>query len=129
MLYNIVYYNTGGRNGQERNRENEKKSEKKLVVKDNMEEKVGILRVHPNLTADQILVYKGYKGLIVEGTGLGHAPVGVPNELSKGNEKNFKAIKELIADGTTVVMTSQTIFGRVQMHVYSSGRDLMEIGV
>jgi len=70
-----------------------------------------------------------YKGLVVEGTGLGQAPVGTPNSLTKIHSKNLKAIKDLIKSGCVVVMTSQCIFGRVQMHVYSNAVDLVNIGV
>jgi len=70
-----------------------------------------------------------YKGLVIEGTGLGQAPVGVPNELAKPNEKNMKAIEALCKSGCIVVMTSQCIFGRVQMHVYADAIDLTKIGV
>ncbi len=107
----------------------EKKKNKKLIVKDNMEEKVAILRIHPNMTQEQFSFYKGYKGLIIEGTGLGQAPVGVPNELCNIHKKNLKAIEDLIKDGCIVVMTSQTIFGRVHMHVYSNAIDLVNVGV
>ena len=41
----------------------------------------------------------------------------------------FTEIKELIDSGVPVVMSSQTIFGRINMNVYTSGRMLREIGV
>lgn len=106
-----------------------KKGKNEVVLKDKMNEKVGIMKVHPNITPEQILFYKGYKGLIIEGTGLGHLPINETNEWSKGNKKNLAAVKEVVDSGCTIVMTSQTIFGRVQMHVYSTGRDLLSIGV
>ena len=80
--------------------------------------------MHP----DQFKALKGYKGIVLEGTGLGHAPVGVPNEYCKINKENFKAIEELTKN-SILVMTSQTLFGRVNMNVYSTGRDLLKAGV
>ena len=45
------------------------------------------------------------------------------------NEKNLKAIKDLVKSGCVVVMASQCIFGRVQMHVYAAAVDLVNAGV
>ncbi len=106
-----------------------KKPEGKLVVQDKFEEKVGIIRCHPNMFPEQFKFFKNYKGLVIEGTGLGQAPVGVPNELCKIHKRNLKAISDLVKNGCVVVMTSQCIFGKVQMHVYSNAIDLMNAGV
>lgn len=106
-----------------------KEKGKKLKIKDKFEEKVALVKVHPNFSAEQLDVYKGYKGLVIEGTGLGQAPVGVPNELCKPNEKNLKAIEGLVRTDCVVVMASQCIFGRTQMHVYSNAINLVKAGV
>ncbi len=106
-----------------------KDRKRELIVKDEFEEKIGIIRCHPNMFPKQFESYKGYKGLVIEGTGLGQAPVGVPNKLCEIHKRNLSAIKSLVKDGTIVVMTSQTIFGRVQMHVYSNAIDLVNVGV
>jgi len=103
--------------------------EKKLKVKDKFEEKVGLLKAHPNMFPEQFEFFKNYSGLVIEGTGLGQAPVGNPNELTKIHEKNLEAIKKIIKNGCVVVMTSQSIFGRVHMHVYSDAIDLVNVGV
>jgi glutamyl-tRNA(Gln) amidotransferase subunit D len=95
---------------------------KKLKVQDKIEDKVALVKVHPNFKPEQLSAYKGYKGLVIEGTGLGQAPVG------PGNEKNLKAIEEL-SKNCVVVMTSQCIFGRTQMHVYSNAINLTKAGV
>ncbi|MFH1324253.1 MAG: Glu-tRNA(Gln) amidotransferase subunit GatD [Nanoarchaeota archaeon] len=108
---------------------NKKDKKRELIIKDDFEAKVSILRCHPNMVPKQFEFYEGYKGLVIEGTGLGQAPVGVPNELCEIHKKNLSAIKNLVKNGTVVVMTSQTIFGRVQMHVYSNAIDLANVGV
>ncbi len=98
---------------------------------DKMEEKVALIKVHPNFMPEQFEFFKKqkYKGLVIEGTGLGQAPVGTPNKIAKIHARNLKAIKDLIKSGCIVVMTSQCIFGRVQMHVYSNAIDLVNVGV
>ena len=106
-----------------------KDKKRKLTIKNEFEDKVSILKCHPNMFPEQFEFFKGYKGLVIEGTGLGQAPVGVPNELCEIHKKNLAAIKKLVETGTVVVMTSQTIFGRVQMHVYSNAIDLVNAGV
>ncbi|MAG22357.1 MAG: Glu-tRNA(Gln) amidotransferase GatDE subunit D [Candidatus Diapherotrites archaeon] len=103
----------------------------KLRVMDKLDEKVALLKVHPNLMAKQIEFFKKnkYNGLVLEGTGLGQAPVGTPNPLCKENKNVMKAIEDLIKSGCTIIMTSQCIFGRIQMHVYSNAVDLVNAGV
>lgn len=102
---------------------------RKLVVKPDMEKKVGLLRIHINMFPEQFEFYKGYKGLVIEGTGLGHTPGHVPNEYATIHKKIFPAIKKIIDAGCVVVMTTQCLYGRVHMHVYNKGTDLMNLGV
>jgi glutamyl-tRNA(Gln) amidotransferase subunit D len=59
-----------------------------------------------------------YDGVVIAGTGLGHVSL-----------KLKEALKELIKNGTFVYMTTQTLYGRVNMNVYSTGRELQNIGV
>ncbi len=105
------------------------KKSKELAVKPKMEQKVGLLKITVNMFPEQFLAYKGYKGLIIEGTGLGHTPLHVVDESTKIHEKIKDAIKTLVDSGTVVVMTIQCLFGRVGMKVYSKGRDLQKLGV
>jgi len=101
----------------------------KLVIKPTMEEKVGFLKITINMFPEQFLFFKSYKGLVIEGTGLGHTPGHMPNEIARIHLEIFPAIKKVIESGCVVVMASQTIFGRVNMHVYNKGVDLMNLGV
>lgn len=96
--------------------------------KPKMEEKVALLKVHVNMHPDQFLLYKNYKGLILEGTGLGHAPINEIDEQTKVHKKIYAALKEL-SKSTIIVMTSNTLFGRINMNVYETGRKLQEIGI
>ena len=100
-----------------------------LIIKPKMEEKVGLLKIHVNMFPEQFSFFKGYKGLVIEGTGLGHTPGQVPNELCIIHKKMYPAIKEVIDSGCIVVMTTQCLFGGVNLQVYDKGRDLLELGV
>ncbi len=102
---------------------------KKLVMKPRMEDRVGLIKVSVNMFPEQFLVFKGFKGLVMEGTGLGHTPGHAPDEISRINTRIMEAIKEVIDSGCVVVMTTQCLFGRVNMNVYDKGKDLLKIGV
>ena len=103
-----------------------KDGKKSLKVKDKFEEKVGVLRTHPNLFPETIKVFtqKKFKGLVLEGTGIGQAPTNV-----KENLPNYKALQEFIKSGGIVVLTSQCIYGRVHENIYTNCRRLKEIGI
>jgi len=93
---------------------------RQLVLKPNFDEKVALVKFHPGLNPETIESYieKGYRGIILEGTGLGHV----------GNYC-FPAIRKAIETGMVVAMTSQCIWGRIDMNVYDQGRDLLAMGV
>jgi len=101
----------------------------KLLLKTKMEDKVGLLKIHINMIPEQFSFFQGYKGLIIEGTGLGHTPGQVPNEEAKIHKKIYPALKKVIDSGCLVVMTTQCIFGMVNMNVYDKGRDLLDLGI
>jgi glutamyl-tRNA(Gln) amidotransferase subunit D len=85
-----------------------------------LEEKVFLLKCHPGLAPQVIddIVRLGYKGILLEGTGLGHT-----------SDSLFDSIKKAADSGVAIAMASQTLFGRVDMNVYSTGRRLLDIGV
>ena len=99
---------------------NERDSKRKLMVKTLFDKKVALAKFYPSMDAGIIDWYvdNGFKGIILEGTGLGHI----------GNYC-FSAIKKAVSQNIIVGMTSQCIWGRVNMNVYDTGRDLQEIGV
>ncbi len=108
-----------------------RRSAEKLVLKPKMEEKVGLLKVHVNMFPEQFEFFKEqkYKGLIIEGTGLGHTPGQAPNPLCEIHKKMYPAIKKVIDSGCIVVMATQCLFGGVNMQVYDKGRDLLNLGI
>ncbi|MBT3577652.1 Glu-tRNA(Gln) amidotransferase subunit GatD [archaeon] len=92
-------------------------------IKENL--KIGILKAHPNLHPDEIKCYTNFDGLILEGTGLGHFSIDKIDKFSSLNDRVFGEIKRL-SKKIPLVMTSQAVFGRVNMNVYSYGRKLQE---
>ena len=84
------------------------------------EEKISLLYYYPNMQADIIdsLIERGYKGIVIAGTGLGHV-----------NRTLYPALERAKREGVAVFMTLQTLWGFVQMHVYETGREILELGV
>ena len=109
---------------------NKKDKNRKLQLKlFDEKRKVGLLKIHTNMYSSEFKSYEGFDGLVIEGTGMGHAPINEIDELTKEHSKIFDSIKNLIKKGTVVAMSTQTIYGSVDMNVYSSGRKLIELGV
>ena len=79
-----------------------------------------MIKYHPGLKPQVIdyLVDSGYEGIVLEGTGLGHT-----------SERLFDSIKAGTDSGILFCMSSQTLNGRVNMNVYSTGRVLIDCGV
>jgi glutamyl-tRNA(Gln) amidotransferase subunit D len=84
------------------------------------DDRTTILYYYPGMSPDLVdaLVEKGYRGIVIAGTGLGHV-----------NKPLYPALKNAIEKGVHVVMTVQTLWGYAQMYVYDTGRDLLEIGI
>lgn len=106
-----------------------KRKRGKCVIRPKMADKVGLIKISVNMFPEQFEAFKGFKGLVIEGTGLGQAPGQTPDEISKAHAGIFPAIKKLVDSGCVVVMTTQCLFGRVNMHVYDKGEDLLKLGV
>ncbi|MCY0859504.1 MAG: Glu-tRNA(Gln) amidotransferase subunit GatD [Sulfolobaceae archaeon] len=90
------------------------------IVDPKFDDRVFLLKYFPGLKPDiiDLLVSMNYRGIIIEGTGLGHVST------------NFvENIKKATKDGVFVGMTSQCLFGRVNMNVYTTGRLLQDAGV
>ncbi len=99
---------------------NKRDSSRNLVLKPIFDEKVALVKFSPSLDPQLIdwYVSKDFKGVVLEGTGLGHV-----------GGYCFSAVKNAIYNGVLVAMTSQCIWGRVNMNVYNQGRDLLASGV
>lgn len=97
-----------------------RRKDKNVVINTAFEEKVSIVYYYPNMKPDIIdsLVEKGYRGIVIAGTGLGHV-----------NKPVYPALKRAREKGVAVYMTVQTLWGYVQMYVYETGREMLQLGV
>jgi len=89
---------------------------------------VGTLKWHPNMKALEVRNYSKFDGLVLEGTGLGHFSINKIDKETLENEKIYLELKKL-SKKIPIVVSSQCIFGRVNLNVYGTGRKMQEIGV
>ena len=97
-----------------------KRGDNELELHTEVEEKVGFIKSFPGISQDYVEYHidKGYKGLVIEGTGLGHVPNNLIDSFKRARDENIP-----------VIMTSQCLYGRVNMNVYSTGREILDTGV
>ncbi len=84
--------------------------------------KVGILRQYTNMYAEDFLYFKNHEGLVIESTGLGNLPISGKGE----SNKIFKTLEKM---KNVIVLSPQTIFGRLNLNVYENARKEQEIGI
>jgi len=103
----------------DKNIDYKKRAETDLKLHDSIEPNVAFIKSYPGIKSDIIDYHidKGYKGIVLEGTGLGHAP-----------ENIVPSVERAVDSSIPVVMTSQCLYGYVNMNVYSTGRKLVNAG-
>ena len=90
-------------------------------LKTNFDSAVALLKFYPGFDLGAIDYYTKtarLKGLVIEGTGLGHVSSNIISKLA-----------DAVKNGVFVGMTSQCIWGHVDLDVYETGRDLQAAGV
>ncbi len=90
--------------------------------------RVGLFKFHPNCFAEELNFFRKCQGLVLEGSGLGHAPINVIDVQTKEHKKILLSLGRL-AKKIPVFMSTQAVHGEIDMNVYSTGRKLLEIGV
>jgi glutamyl-tRNA(Gln) amidotransferase subunit D len=101
------------------NKNYKKRKDEKVIADFKFEPKIALLKSYPGSEPEilEFLVKKGYKGFVIEGTGMGHVP-------TESDKSWIPTIKKLIKDGIPVVVASQTIYGRINTNVYTNLRIL-----
>ncbi len=103
------------------NLKNTKKCKSDLKFNNN----VALVKIYPGQDPKILDFYvkEGCKGLVLEMSGLGHAP-------TKRARKSWTSkLKEVQKKGLIVCATAQTIYGRLNPLVYSNGRELLGTGI
>ncbi len=91
-----------------------------LHVENGFDDKVAFIKHYPGPISEIIdmLVDKRFHGIVIEGTGFGHVSTDAIKSLERARD-----------EGIPVVIASQTLFGRVNLNVYSTGRKMLAAGV
>ena len=97
------------------------RNKNKVKIDTKFEDKIALIKIYPGQSPEVLDYYtkNKYKGVILEMFGMGHLFL----------KKWSKKIKEIQKKGIVICATSQTIYGRVNPLVYSTGRELKEAGV
>ncbi len=95
-----------------------RRGETELTVASGLAADVELLKFTPGMDPAMLDAVADADGVVLEGTGLGHI-----------NTELIPTIETMIDNGTTVVMTSQCLDGRICDRVYDTGRDLLDAGV
>jgi len=106
-----------------KNDNHNKRDNKKVVEVDaKFEPKIAMLQTYPGSDPGVMehLIKQGYKGFILQATGLGQVPSKTKSWLP--------AIKRATGSGVPVFLAAQTIYGRLNCNVYSEGRAALDAG-
>ncbi len=97
-----------------------RRADRNVTINTAFEQRVTFLYYYPNMKPDIVdaIVDRGYRGIVIAGTGLGHI-----------NRPLYDAVRRATEAGVHVFMTVQTLWGYTQMYVYETGREIMELGV
>jgi glutamyl-tRNA(Gln) amidotransferase subunit D len=97
-----------------------RRADREVTVQARYDERATLLYYYPGMLPDVLdaIVEKGYRGVVIAGTGLGHV-----------NRKIYPALERARDAGVQMYMTLQTLWGFVQMQVYETGREILQLGV
>ena len=97
-----------------------KRNNNEVVVEDKFEPTTALVYVYPGMDPDILDYYrkKKYRGIVIAATALGHVPTVNPKYSL------LKKIKELVDNDIPVIISTQTIYGRVHPYVYTNLRKL-----
>jgi glutamyl-tRNA(Gln) amidotransferase subunit D len=96
-----------------------KRSSHEVELRGGFEPKCALIKFTPGASPEIISYYldAGYKGIVIEGTGLGHV-----------SSEWVPLIERATSMNVPVLITSQCLHGRVCDRVYDTGRDMLKAG-
>ena len=104
-----------------------RKTGTKLSLDTKLNTNVALQYIYPGVRPSAISALSDYDGVVLAGMGLGHIPINLGNDPKAA--PIFSEVKALISSGIPVFLSSQCIYGRVDMDVYTNGRALKDAGV
>jgi glutamyl-tRNA(Gln) amidotransferase subunit D len=104
-----------------------RRGRRKVKVDSKINPNVVLIYSHPGIKPELIESLKNFDGVVIAVTGLGHVPTNPFND--KFTKSLIPSLRNLIGSGIPVVIAPQTIYGRLNLNIYTAGRMLNEIGV
>lgn len=100
------------------------KSNEKIKVDAVFDERVALIKFYPGQDPKILEHYrkKGYRGIVIEMTGLGHV-------CTEGKFNWLPELKKQIGKGMFIYAAAQTLYGRLDPYVYAPQRKILETGV
>ncbi len=89
-----------------------------VEVLDKIDGNASMLHFYPGFEAEHLdLIVDKVKGLVIAGTGLGHV-----------SEEILGSVRRAVKKGVHIFITTQCLYGAVNLNVYSTGRDMITAG-
>ena len=103
-----------------------KEYDKRVEISSN----IAVVKSRPGMRPEELdfVLENDYKGLVVEGTGLGHLPVNSFDDNTTHHDDILEKLED-VAQEIPVVMASQCLHGRTNMNVYDTGVKIQDAGV
>jgi len=95
-----------------------RRSKGPVVLRDKIDGRASMLHFYPGFEAAHFdMIAQNVKGVVIAGTGLGHV-----------SEEIVDSIRRATKSGVHVYVTTQCLYGAVNLNVYSTGRDMITAG-
>jgi glutamyl-tRNA(Gln) amidotransferase subunit D len=95
-----------------------RRSEGPVQLRDKIDGRASMLHFYPGFEPAHFdFIAQNVRGIVVAGTGLGHV-----------SEEIVDSIKKAVKSGVHVYITTQCLYGTVNLNVYSTGRDMIAAG-
>jgi len=95
-----------------------RRGEREFNINTKINSNVAIIYIYPGIKKEMIeKIIESHDGAVLVGTGLGHVPSYIIEIIQKYSDKK------------PIVISSQTINGRLNLNVYETGRNMLKIGI
>ena len=100
---------------------------KDVVADTRFEEKTAMISIYPGINPEILdwHIDKGYRGIVLQTTALGHAPM-EPLDTKASWKKSLERAQD---ENMTIISASQTLYGSTHPHVYRSAVEMEKRGV
>ncbi|MFW9914895.1 MAG: Glu-tRNA(Gln) amidotransferase subunit GatD [Candidatus Thorarchaeota archaeon] len=104
-----------------------RRNDGEVLLRDAFEAKVTLLKAFPGSNPEilEFCIDRGYRGVVIEATGLGH----VPTQTRAASDSWLPTIQRAIEEEILVAFAPQCLYGRLQPYVYSNARIMNDLGV